>query len=101
MTLSVRITVLNRSFPSLIFHLNRHGVGGRDRIVRRALLLCCPTPHSIAVVHSEITPEGRKATKLGQTLLNGNNICIVSGIVIVLMFMLMILLQVSSRKLRP
>lgn len=26
---------------------------------------------------SEITPEGRKQTKLSQTLLNGNNICMV------------------------
>ncbi|KZS96184.1 like-Sm ribonucleo protein [Sistotremastrum niveocremeum HHB9708] len=28
------------------------------------------------VTEYEITPEGRKSTKLGQTLLNGNNICI-------------------------
>jgi hypothetical protein len=26
---------------------------------------------------SEMTPKGRKATKLAQTLLNGNNICMV------------------------
>ncbi|KDN52986.1 like-Sm ribonucleo protein [Tilletiaria anomala UBC 951] len=28
------------------------------------------------VTEFETTPEGRKKTKLGQTLLNGNNICI-------------------------
>ncbi|KIO28519.1 hypothetical protein M407DRAFT_180226 [Tulasnella calospora MUT 4182] len=27
------------------------------------------------VTEYEVTPEGRKATKLAQTLLNGNNIC--------------------------
>jgi hypothetical protein len=27
--------------------------------------------------YSEMTPKGRKATKLAQTLLNGNNICMV------------------------
>lgn len=28
-------------------------------------------------MHSEETPQGRKTTKLNQTLLNGNNICMV------------------------
>jgi len=27
------------------------------------------------VIEYEITPKGRKSTKLAQTLLNGNNIC--------------------------
>jgi len=27
------------------------------------------------VTEYQVTPSGRKATKLGQTLLNGNNIC--------------------------
>ena len=30
--------------------------------------------------YSETTPEGRKQTKLNQTLLNGNNICMASTI---------------------
>ena len=31
----------------------------------------------LLAVSSEITPKGRKVTKLAQTLLNGNNICMV------------------------
>src|SRR6266404_2397938 len=38
----------------------------------------CLSPSQIFnFVPSEITPEGRKSTKLAQTLLNGNNICMV------------------------
>jgi hypothetical protein len=31
----------------------------------------------LTVVFSETTPQGRKKTRLAQTLLNGNNICMV------------------------
>lgn len=70
--------------------LFRHGLGGRDRIVRS---LCSFLPLStrkhvsdrylvlflvLRVICSEATPQGKKQTKLQQTLLNGNNICMVS-----------------------
>jgi hypothetical protein len=32
-----------------------------------------------SIFSSEITPQGRKTTRLHQTLLNGNNICMVRG----------------------
>ena len=35
---------------------------------------CCP---GFLVALSETTPQGKKKTKLNQTLLNGNNICMV------------------------
>ena len=58
------------SIPSDI----RHGIGRRDWIVsfhaRTSLLL-------FNVSSSELTAEGTKTTKLAQTLLNGNNICMV------------------------
>lgn len=53
---------------------SRHGSGGCDRIVswRIALYLAV-----FEIRYSEMTPQGRKATKLSSTLLNGNNICMV------------------------
>ena len=61
--------------------LHRYGSRGRYRVVCRTY-----SPSSF-VGHlkipfaclSEITPKGRKSTKLAQTLLNGNNICMVSS----------------------
>jgi small nuclear ribonucleoprotein (snRNP)-like protein len=60
--------------------LDRHGSRGRYRVVRRTFirLLFFRESTSLLTRSSEITPKGRKSTKLAQTLLNGNNICMVS-----------------------
>jgi hypothetical protein len=36
----------------------------------------------LTVVLSETTPQGKKKTRLAQTLLNGNNICMVCDILL-------------------
>jgi len=76
----------------------RYGPGGRNGIVRllcsfaillRKSSLVTVRLHrpwllsrslSFRVVYSETTPQGKKTTKLNQTLLNGNNICMVSAL---------------------
>lgn len=61
-------------------HCLRYGLGRCDRIVSTRpifpskLWVCC---HSVNVCLSEVTPEGRRITKLDQILLNGNNITMV------------------------
>lgn len=49
-------------------------------------LMCRDVPDKVSLIiapgwiNSEITPDGKRIfTKLGQTLLNGNNICMVSN----------------------
>lgn len=65
------------------FHPCRHGVVGCHRIVRAAHLFSLTiavflTSMPVCSLYSETTPEGRKVTKLKQTLLNGNHIALVS-----------------------
>lgn len=51
-------------------------VGAKPSPLPLMRVLAVPSPHGF---HSEVTPEGRKATRLESILLNGNNVCIVSG----------------------
>ena len=55
-------------------YAGRYGPGGRHGIVSDFLTCKGQVDGSN---HSEATPQGRKKTKLNQTLLNGNNICMV------------------------
>ena len=66
--------------------LSRHGLGGCDGIVcfdhlplpsARFIVIVTPSRPS-SRCYSETTPQGKKKTELNQTLLNGNNICLVS-----------------------
>jgi len=76
---------------SLKHPVSRHGLGGCNGIVRshffwpvkpvrvnKHVLLSSFRYVSRGRRNSETTPQGRKTTKLNQTLLNGNNICMVS-----------------------
>lgn len=95
------------SFNLFLFLLCvRYGPGGRDGIVRplssscplsvrkrdsyRRTTLCFfvhPRPRfrlAFPVICSETTPQGKKTTELNQTLLNGNNICMVSSFLFIL-----------------
>ena len=47
-------------------------------------LLTFVAPDSVLCRYSETTPQGKKTTKLNQTLLNGNNICMVGTLSFVL-----------------
>ncbi|KAG8219729.1 hypothetical protein J3R82DRAFT_698, partial [Butyriboletus roseoflavus] len=57
----------------------RHGAGGCNGIVR-AFLHAKEWPLDLDPF-SEVTPQGQKKTQLAQTLLNGNNICMVGAMV--------------------
>ena len=76
--------------------LREHGLGRRDRIVRRrprpsharrarepcargASHITAHADCSRPLCCSEITPEGKRVTKLDQILLNGNNVALVCG----------------------
>jgi hypothetical protein len=55
----------------------RHGVRGCDWVVRlHVLCLFFSRILKLPRHSSETTPQGKKTTKLAQTLLNGNNICL-------------------------
>lgn len=65
----------------------RHGPGGCDRIVSTPVTFFALTTPFLGFTAdyiykqmccSEITPEGRRITKLDQILLNGNNITMVN-----------------------
>lgn len=82
-----RVALMNVFVPS------RYGLGGRNRVVRS--IRSPATPPQISSLslppltfasrrYSETTPQGKKTTKLNQTLLNGNNICMVSALPFVL-----------------
>lgn len=59
----------------ILYYPRRHGIRRCDRVVSTCnFSLPSQTAHSYP---SEITPQGKKKTKLAQTLLNGNNICMV------------------------
>jgi len=84
MTSSVSPSIIFQPIVGIPSLLHRYGSRGRYRVV-------CPsfTPFvtrlnistsSTLLAPSEITPKGRKSTKLAQTLLNGNNICMVSPV---------------------
>lgn len=87
MTSSVSPSIASQPIIGIPSLLHRYGSRGRHRVVCRSFPPN-PRPHTrwSLVSHpiprcshpSEITPKGRKSTKLAQTLLNGNNICMVS-----------------------
>jgi hypothetical protein len=83
MTLSVSSSIIFQLMAGTPSVFNRYGSRRRYRVVRRAFMgplfsvpfLSGRRRHSLDC--SEMTPKGRKSTKLAQTLLNGNNICMV------------------------